>query len=227
MTQDPRILITQLLKNLGSQREVEQYLKQYADLESTKFAVIKVGGGIIRDHLEELCTALTFLSRVALYPIVIHGAGEQLSDALREAGHEPRFIDGKRVTDATTLTMAQQVFSRVNHQICDALEAMGTRARPIPMGVFKAKPADFETMGYVGEVEDLDLDPIRSAIRSKAIPILSSLAISETGQLLNVNADLAAASLAVALGAEKLMVLTDPVARLALVAAHLRRTPAR
>jgi acetylglutamate kinase len=208
MTEDPRILITQLLKNLGSQREVEQYLKQYADLESTKFAVIKVGGGIIRDHLEELCTALTFLSRVALYPIVIHGAGEQLSEALREAGHEPRFIDGKRVTDAATLTMAQSVFSRVNHQICDALEAMGTRARPIPMGVFKAKPADFDKMGYVGEVDDLDLDPIRSAIRSKAIPILSSLAVSDTGQLLNVNADTATRCLAQRIEPHKIIFLT-------------------
>lgn len=208
MTQDPRILITQLLKNLGSQREVEQYLRQYADLESTKFAVIKVGGGIIRDHLEELCTALTFLSRVALYPIVIHGAGEQLSEALREAGHEPRFIGGKRVTDAATLEMAHKVFSRVNHQLCDTLEAMGTRARPIPFGVFNAQPADFDTMGYVGEVTSLDLDPIRSAIRSKAIPILSSLAVSATGQMLNVNADTATRCLAQRIEPHKIIFLT-------------------
>ena len=207
-THDARPLIAQLLRNLGSQREVDQYLRQYADLESTKFAVIKVGGGILRDHLDELCTALTFLSRVALYPIVIHGAGEQLSDALREAGHEPRFIEGRRVTDATTLSLAHKVFSRANHELCDALEAMGTRARPIPTGVFKARPADFETMGHVGEVTDLDLDPIASAIRSKAIPILSSLAHSETGQLLNVNADTATRCLAARLEPHKIIFLT-------------------
>jgi acetylglutamate kinase len=208
MSNDARTLITQLLKNLGSQREVEQYLRQYADLESTKFAVIKVGGGIIRDHLDELCAALTFLSRVALYPIVIHGAGEQLSEALREAGHEPRFVGGKRVTDARTLELARKVFTRVNHEICDALEAMGTRARPIPTGVFEAERTTDTDLGLVGEVTGLDLDPIRSAIRSKAIPILSSLAISSEGQLLNVNADTATRFLAQRIEPHKIIFLT-------------------
>jgi len=208
MSKDARTLITQLLKNLGSQREVEQYLRQYADLESTKFAVIKVGGGIIKDHLDELCTALAFLSQVALYPIVIHGAGEQLSEALREIGHEPTFIGGKRVTDPKTLEMARKVFTRVNHQICDTLEAMGTRARPIPTGVFEARPTDEADLQHVGEVTGLDLDPIRSAIRSRAIPILSSLAISETGQLLNVNADTATRCLAQRIEPHKIIFLT-------------------
>jgi len=208
MTIDTRTLITQLLKNLGSQREVEQYLRQYADLESTKFAVIKVGGGIIREHLDDLCTALSFLSRVALYPIVIHGAGEQLSDALREAGHEPKFVEGKRVTDAKTLEMARKVFTKVNHQICDTLEAMGTRARPIPFGVFEASQTTDTSLGLVGEVNGLDLDPIRSAIRSGAIPILSSLAVSETGQLLNINADTATRCLAQRIEPHKIIFLT-------------------
>ena len=208
MSVDARGLIAQLLRNLGSQREVDQYLKQFASLDSTKFAVIKVGGGIIKEHLGDLVSALTFLERVGLYPIIIHGAGEQLTDALTAMGHQPTFVDGKRVTDATTLHMARKIFTRVNYELCDALEAQGTGARPIPTGVFGATPLDFDTMGYVGEVTDLDTEPIRSAIQVGDIPVLSSLAETSTGQLLNVNADTATRHLARKLEPYKIIFLT-------------------
>ncbi|MBL8786775.1 MAG: acetylglutamate kinase [Deltaproteobacteria bacterium] len=205
---DTRTLISQLLRNLGTQREVEQYLKQYASVESTKFAVIKIGGGIVRDHLDDLVSSLTFLSRVGLYPIIIHGAGEQLSEALRMEGHQPTFVDGLRVTDAETLRMARKVFTRTNHQICDALEAQGTRARPIPTGVFEAVKSDFDRLGYVGEVTDVDLEPIRSAIQAGDIPVLSSLAETRDGQLLNINADTATRHLATKIEPYKIIFLT-------------------
>lgn len=205
---DTRTLISQLLKNLGSQREVEQYLKQYSSVESTKFAVIKVGGGIIRDHLDDLVSSLSFLSRVGLYPILIHGAGEQLSDALREAGHQPTFVDGLRVTDAETLRMARKVFTRVNHQICGALEKEGTGARPIPTGVFEAELTSDSRLGFVGEVVDVDLEPIREAIRVGDIPVLSSLAETRSGQILNINADTATRHLAHDIEPHKIIFLT-------------------
>lgn len=205
---DTRGLIAQLLRNLGSQREVDQYLKQFASLESTKFAVIKVGGSIIKDQLPDLVSALTFLERVGLYPIIIHGAGEQLTEALVASGHEPTFVDGKRVTDAATLHMARKVFTRVNYELCDALEAQGTGARPIPTGVFLAEPMDFEHMGYVGEVTEVDIEPIRSAISVGDIPVLSSLAETKTGQLLNVNADTCTRHLTKQLEPYKIIFLT-------------------
>lgn len=205
---DTRTLISQLLKNLGSQREVEQYLKQYSSVESTKFAVIKVGGGIIRDHLDDLVSSLSFLSRVGLYPILIHGAGEQLSDALREAGHQPTFVDGLRVTDPETLRMARKVFTRVNHQICGALEKEGTGARPIPTGVFEAELTTDSRLGLVGEVVDVDLEPIREAIRVGDIPVLSSLAETRSGQILNINADTATRHLAHDIEPHKIIFLT-------------------
>lgn len=205
---ETRTLISQLLKNLGTQREVEQYLKQYSSVESTKFAVIKVGGAIVRDHLDDLVSSLTFLSRVGLYPILIHGAGEQLSEALREAGHQPTFVDGLRVTDAETLRMARKVFTRVNHQICGALEKQGTGARPIPAGVFEGELTSDKRLGYVGEVTDVDLEPIRSAIRVGDIPVLSSLAETVTGQLLNINADTATRHLAHKIEPHKIVFLT-------------------
>jgi len=205
---DTRGLIAQLLRNLGSQREVDQYLKQFASLESTKFAVIKVGGGIIEEHLGDLVSALTFLERVGLYPIIIHGAGEQLTKALAASGHEATFVGGKRVTDAATLHLARKVFTRVNYQLCDALEAQGTGARPIPTGVFFAEPMDFERMGYVGEVTEVDVEPIRSAIQVGDIPVLSSLAETRSGQLLNVNADTCTRHLARQIEPYKIIFLT-------------------
>ncbi|MFT7582282.1 MAG: acetylglutamate kinase, partial [Myxococcota bacterium] len=203
-----RNLISQLLRNLGGRKEVEQYLKQFSSVESTKFAVIKVGGGVIRDDLESLCSALSFLYKVALYPIVIHGAGPQLNDALAKAGIEPNFVDGMRVTDAEVLRHARKTFTAVNHQLVDALEEMGTRARPIPSGVFEANPLDQGRLGYVGDVSGTDLDPIRSAIRSGHLPILSSLAETPSGQLLNINADVAARVLAERIEPFKVIFLT-------------------
>lgn len=205
---DTRTLISQLLRNLGSQREVEQYLRQYAEVESTKFAVIKVGGGIVRDDRENLVSSLSFLSRVGLYPIVIHGAGEQLSEALRMNGHSPSFVDGRRVTDAETLRMARKVFARVNHTLCDALEDNGTRARPIPTGVFEATATEDTALGYVGDVCDIDLEPIRSAIKAGDIPVLSSIGETHTGQLLNINADTATRHLASRIEPHKIVFLT-------------------
>jgi acetylglutamate kinase len=205
---DTRTLISQLLRNRGSQREVEQYLKQYAEVDSTKFAVIKVGGGIVRDDIDDLVSSLSFLSRVGLYPIVIHGAGEQLSEALRMNGHVPSFVEGLRVTDGPTLRMARRVFTRVNHQLCDALEDNRTRARPIPTGVFEAEASDMDRLGYVGEVSDVDLEPIRSAIKAGDIPVLSSLGETRTGQLLNINADTATRHLAQKIEPHKIIFLT-------------------
>ncbi len=206
--QETRAIITQLLTNMGSQREVAQYLRQFSSLESTKFAVIKVGGGVIADHLDDLCSALTFLYQVALYPIVVHGAGPQLNAALAAEGIETKRIDGLRVTDDATMKIARRVFRRVNEELVEALEAMGTRARTIPTGVFEGKHIDRATLGHVGDVTATDLDPIRSAIRSHHLPILASLAETDDGQLLNVNADVAARVLAERIEPTKVVFLT-------------------
>ena len=103
-------VIVRLLRNLGSSREVEQYLKQFAAVDSQKFAVIKVGGGIIRDQLDDLASALTFLAKVGLFPIVVHGAGPQLDAALTAEGIESHRVDGMRVTDEATMNVARRVF---------------------------------------------------------------------------------------------------------------------
>lgn len=205
---ETRTTIIRLLNNLGSRKEVEQYLKDYASLESQKFAVIKVGGGILRDDLEGLASSLSFLQQVGLYPVVIHGAGPQLNEALTEAQIETHRVDGMRVTDAATLNVAKRVFQRENLRLVEALESLGTRARPITTGVFDAQLLDQETYGFVGEVTKVHLEPIRSAIRSGALPILTCLGETDSGQIVNLNADVAARALALEGTPHKIIFLT-------------------
>ena len=81
-----RSVIIELLSHMGSSREARQYLKRFSALDNMQFAVIKVGGGILADHLDELVDALCFLRHAGLFPITIHGAGTQLNHALAQAG---------------------------------------------------------------------------------------------------------------------------------------------
>lgn len=103
-----------------------------------------------------------------------------------------------RVTDAETLGIARKVFREANLQLCSSLGELGTPARPIVSGVFEAETFD-EELGFVGEVSGLDLDPIEAAIRDGYLPVVTSLAESKSGQILNINADVAARELAIAL----------------------------
>ena len=130
MPSEVQPVIVKLLRSLGSRKEVEQYLKQYSEIEAKKFAIIKVGGGIIQDDLDSLVSSLTFLHRVGLFPIVIHGAGPQLNAALSEAGISTEIVDGQRVTSSETLEIARKVFQKQNLKLVEALERLGTRARP-------------------------------------------------------------------------------------------------
>lgn len=204
-TQD---VIVRLLRNLGSRREVEQYVKQFSSVESQKFAIIKIGGGILRDELDALTSALTFLHHVGLFPIVIHGAGPQLNEELARQNIPTERIDGMRITDARTLEVARRVFQRENLRLVEHLEAMGTRARPIHTGVFEAETVNVDKLGLVGRVKRVHTEAINSSIRSGYLPILSCLGESPSGQILNINADTAARELALVLKPFKIIFLT-------------------
>ncbi|KAJ7595528.1 acetylglutamate kinase ARG6 [Mycena floridula] len=199
VAQTDRDTITRLLYSLGSKREVERHLRIFSSAshpsQPAKFAVIKVGGAVL-DNLDELALNLSFLYRVGLYPIVLHGAGPQLNDIMEREGVVPDYIDGIRVTDTKTLQIARRVFLEENLKLVGALEALGTRARPITSGVFTADYLDKDKYGLVGKITKIDKRPIEASIRAGALPILTSLAESSDGQILNVNADIAAGELA-------------------------------
>ncbi|KAJ3758364.1 hypothetical protein EV360DRAFT_44087 [Lentinula raphanica] len=199
VAQTDRDTITRLLYSLGSKREVERHLRIFSSAshpsQPAKFAVIKVGGAVL-DQIDELALSLSFLYRVGLYPVVLHGGGPQLNGLIERAGVVPDYIDGIRVTDTKTLQIARRVFLEENLKLVGALEKLGTRARPITSGVFTADYLDKDKYGLVGKITKVDRRPVEASIRAGALPILTSLAESPDGQILNVNADIAAGEVA-------------------------------
>ncbi|RHZ63272.1 hypothetical protein Glove_330g67 [Diversispora epigaea] len=201
--------IVRLLYNIGSKMEVQQYLRHFSSVESQKFAVIKVGGAVLSEDLDNLASSLTFLNRVGLYPIVLHGAGPQLNELLEQSNIEPNYIDGIRVTDSKTLEIARKLFLQENLKLVEALERSGTRARPIPGGVFIADYLNREKYGYVGQITDVRKNVVEASVKAGALPILTSLAETPSGQILNVNADVAAGELARVLEPLKIIYLSE------------------
>ncbi|KAJ6494027.1 acetylglutamate kinase ARG6 [Mycena vitilis] len=212
IAQTDRDTITRLLYSIGTKREVERHLRIFSSSshpsQPAKFAVIKIGGAVL-DELDELALSLSFLYRVGLYPVVLHGAGPQLNQIIEREGIVPDYIDGIRVTDAKTLQIARRVFLEENLKLVGALEKLGTRARPITSGVFTADYLDKDKYGLVGKITKIDKRPLEASIRAGALPILTSLAESPDGQILNVNADIAAGELAKELEPLKIVFLNE------------------
>ncbi len=190
-----RQLIVELLSQLGSSREAREYLKRFNSVESVQFAVIKIGGQVLQDQLDELASALHFLYQAGLYPIVLHGAGPQLDLAISQAGIESTKIDGLRVTTPEIMSIARRVIYEQNLKLANALESIGARTRSIQHGVFECTISPNPDLGLVGTVHRVHLESIRSAIDANAIPVVTCLGESSSGQVLNINADYAVNSL--------------------------------
>ncbi len=203
-----RRTVIELLGQLGSSREARQYLKQFSRIEESRFAVVKVGGAVLREDLDELAAALAFLHRLGLTPIVLHGAGPQLDEAMREAGVPVEKHEGLRVTTEAVMAVVRPVIYRANAALVDALEARGVRARGILHGVFNASLADPEKLGLVGQVDSIELDPVRSAVSAGALPVVACMGESAGGQVMNINADIAARELVWELQPYKVIFLT-------------------
>ena len=203
-----RKLVHELLAQLGSSREAQQYLKEYSGTNQARFAVVKVGGGILRDHLDELTSALAFLHRLGLIPVVLHGAGPQLDQALADAGIETERRDGLRVTSDAVMSVARPLMYKENLRLVEALEEKGIRARGIQHGVFLCSYLDQKNLGLVGEVEQVELSAVESAVRSGAVPVLTCLGESTSGQVLNINADIATRELVWKLRPHKVIFLS-------------------
>ncbi len=203
-----RRIVLELLAQLGSSREARQYLKEFSEVEETRFAVVKVGGGILQEHLDELASALAFLHRLGLRPVVLHGAGPQVDEALKSAAIETRRIGGLRVTDEAVMEVARPVIYHQNLRLVEALEARGIRARGIQHGVFRCDFLDRENLMLVGDIQSVDLSAVSRAISSGALPVVTCLGESASGQVLNINADVAARELVWAIQPHKIIFLT-------------------
>jgi acetylglutamate kinase len=184
--------------------------------------VVKIGGEILLDKraLESLGRQLTVMWQLGIRPVVVHGGGPQLDKAMEAIGHQPRKVNGRRVTDAQTLELAKREFrGAANLDLVAAFAAQGLpavglsgadggilllrRRAPVPVG---GEIVDF---GFVGDPVKTAPQLIRTLVRDSYMPVIASLACDASGQILNVNADTVAAELAVALSASKLIFVTD------------------
>jgi len=203
-----RQTIVRLLSSMASSREIDQYLKRFAQLDAKRFAVVKVGGAVLRDDLESLTSSLAFLQQVGLTPIVVHGAGPQLDEEMAAAGIEKRTVDGLRVTSPEALAIVRRVFQAQNLSLVEALQEVDARATSIVSGVFESEFIDRDTLGLVGRVTRVNLAPIEASLRAGSMPVIASLGETAGGQILNINADFAANELVQVLRPYKIIFLT-------------------
>ena len=206
---DVRPTIIRLLSGLASAREIQLYLKRFSQLDADRFAVVKVGGAILRDDLDALVSSLAFLQQVGLTPIVIHGAGPQLDEDMAAAGIEKRIVDGLRYTSPEGLAVVRRVFMRENLRLVEALQAAGVRATSIHAGVFEAAELDREKFGLVGRVVAVHTEGLEAAIHANSIPVIVSLGETAGGQILNLNADWSANELVKRTRPYKIIFLTS------------------
>jgi len=203
-----RQTIVRLLSSMGSAKEIDQYLRRFSQLDAKKFAVVKVGGAVLRDDLDNLVSSLAFLQQVGLTPIVIHGAGPQLDAEMSAAGIVKEMADGLRVTSPAALAIVRRVSQTENLKLVEALQKVDARATSITGGVFEAGFLNPNKYGLVGKVDRVNLAAIEASLNAGSIPVIASLGETVAGQILNINADFAANELIKALQPYKIVFLT-------------------
>lgn len=191
--------------------EALPYIQKFAG----RTIVIKYGGAAMKDDTlkEYVIRDIVFLASVGVNPVVVHGGGPEINIWLTKLGIEPQFKDGLRVTDAATMDVVEMVLvGRVNKELVTMVNNAGGKAVGIcgkDGNLVKARSIDREKVGFVGEVVSVDSSLVNSLVKSGYVPIISSVAADSTGQAHNINADTIAGEIAAALGAEKLILLTD------------------
>ncbi len=191
--------------------EALPYIQQFAG----RTIVVKYGGAAMKDSTlkDKVIRDVVFMSCVGLRPILVHGGGPEINSWLDKLGIEPQFKNGLRVTDAATMDVVEMVLvGRVNKEIVSLINQAGGQAVGLcgkDGNLIKARPQGEEGIGFVGEVSSIDTKLVNSLVTNGYIPVISSVAADDAGQAYNINADTVAGELAAALGAEKLILLTD------------------
>ncbi len=173
--------------------------------------IIKFGGEILSDRkvLNSVASDMVLLHGAGIHLVVIHGAGVVISSAMKKHRLKPRFIRGERVTDKKTLDIVLKSLHYVNNEITGVLNRKSSIAVGLESGLFEAKVKK-EELGYVGEVTAVKSRIIQDLIESNHLPVVSPVGIdTKEGQLLNINADVAAGELAKALKVTKMIILTN------------------
>jgi acetylglutamate kinase len=187
-----------------------------------KVTVIKLGGSVMENatSLQHLLLDLVFMETVGMRVVVVHGGGAAINRAMDAAGLQPRFIQGRRYTDDATRDIVERVLAyETNEFIAERIEEFGGRAMPLNFRstnvlfgeriALKGDDGQPIDLGHVGRVTHVDRTTIDNLCYAGAVPVIPSMCLTDDGDKLNVNADTAATAVAQALGAEKLVFLSD------------------
>lgn len=191
--------------------EALPYMQRFAG----RTVVIKYGGAAMKDGSlkDQVMRDIVFMSCVGIRPVVVHGGGPEINTWLGKLNIEPLFKNGLRVTDAPTMDVVEMVLvGRLNKEIVSLINTAGASAVGLcgkDGGMITARPSEAEGVGFVGEVGLVNPRLIEALVSQNYIPVISSVAADETGQSYNINADTVAGEIAAALGAEKLVLMTD------------------
>lgn len=179
--------------------------------------VIKYGGSaLVNEEIKEtLIKDIALMKYVGFKPVVVHGGGKDINKALEVYDIEPNFVNGLRVTDEKTMEVVQMVLAgklnkNLTTDLClEGINAVGLCGKDAGMLKVKKKYVDGKDIGLVGEVEEVNTDLINTLIDNDFVPVISPIGVDEEGRSFNINADYAAAAVAGALRAEKLVFITD------------------
>lgn len=193
--------------------EALPYIRRFAG----KTVVVKYGGNALagtseHDALALFAEDIVLMRLVGMRPIIVHGGGPQISALMQRLGKEPEFVDGLRVTDAETVGIARMVLKgQVNPQIVAAINVHGNYAvgvSGVDAGLIRAEPRD-ERLGFVGDVTAINPAVLDRLLDDEFVPVIATIGCDDSGQAYNINADTVAGAIAEAVGAEKLVYLTD------------------
>jgi acetylglutamate kinase len=210
--------VEQAIQKANTLIEALGWIRMFRD----KTTVIKLGGSMLDDidALHHILLDIHFMETVGMRPVVVHGAGNRISAAMKEAGIEPRFVEGRRYTDAPTLDIVERVLAQETNQfLADEFEKIGGRAMtlnfdstPVLTGkklVLNGADGQPVDLGFVGEITKIDRLVIDNLCYAGQTPFIPSMCVDADGQKLNVNADTVATKLAQELNADKLVILSD------------------
>jgi acetylglutamate kinase len=202
-----------LIKKADVLLEALPYVQRF---RSSTF-VVKYGGSFMDSPdpkvREGVAADIVFLEAMGINPVVVHGGGKAITKAMERAGIKAQFIQGMRVTDEKSMDIVEDVLGNViNRDIVETIQKLGGKARSFSgKDVFKCHKllTGGVDLGYVGEVTEVIVDKIRKTLHSQVVPIISPMGLGEDGHAYNINADVAAAQLATALGARRLVFMSD------------------
>ncbi len=186
------------------------YIRRY----NGKVVVVKYGGNaMINEQLkEQVMEDIVLLWLIGVKVVLVHGGGPEISEIMAKLGKKPEFVDGLRVTDKETVDIVQMVLAgKVNKTLVNLLETKGGKAMGISGmdgRLIEARMKD-ERLGYVGEITKIHINPVFDLLEKGYIPVISTVGCDKKGNAYNINGDTAAAYIAGALGAERLIMMTD------------------